>query len=286
MKTYIECIGCLVKQSVEIAKAHIPQDKQDTFIRTILKRISEMDYSNPPPIMATEMYSLVQELTGITDPYAEIKDYYNEKALNLYTEFKHLVTSSDDPFETALRIAVAGNIIDFGIGTKDSIQIRETVNRALSAQFAINHIEKLKENLSEAELVLYLADNAGEIVFDRLFIEQLGPKRVVCAVRHAPIINDATLDDAKKAGLCDVCRVISSGSRAPGTPLAMCSDEFRDLFARAQVVIAKGQGNFETLSQADRDIFFLFMAKCPVISTEAGVPVGSFIVMNQVQSLE
>ena len=281
MKTYIECIGCLVKQSVEIAKAHIPEDKQDVFIRTILRRISEIDYSNPPPIMATEMYSMVKDLTGITDPYAEIKNYYNQKALNLYPEFTRLVASSDDPFETALRIAVAGNIIDFGIGTKDSIQIRETVDRALNARFAINHIRDLKERLAEPGQVLYLADNAGEIVFDRLFIEQLGPERVVCAVRHAPIINDATLDDAKKVGLCDVCEVISSGSRAPGTPLDMCSDDFRDLFESAQVVIAKGQGNFETLSQASRDIFFLFMAKCPVISREAGVPVGSFIVMNQ-----
>ena len=280
MKTYIECIGCLVKQSVEIAKAHIPQDKQDTFIRSILKRISEIDYSNPPPVMATEMYSLVRDLTGIFDPYAEIKNYYNEKALKLYPEYTRLIASSDDPFETALRIAVAGNIIDFGMGTRDSIQIRETVDRALGARFAINHIDKLKEKLSGAPLVLYLADNAGEIVFDRLFIEQLGPDRVVCAVRHAPIINDATLNDADQAGLCDVCKVISSGSPAPGTPLAMCSDEFRELFAAAPVIIAKGQGNFETLNREDRDIFFLFMAKCPVISREAGVPVGSFIVMN------
>ena len=281
MKTYIECIGCLVKQSVEIAKAHIPEDKQDEFIRTILKSISEMDYSNPPPIMATEMYLLVRELTGVTDPYAEIKKYYNEKALNLYPEFARLVNSSDDPFDTALRIAVAGNIIDFGMGTKDSIQIRETVDRALSANFAVNHIGELKERLAQASLVLYLADNAGEIVFDRLFIEQLGPERVVCAVRHSPIINDATLADAEQAGLCDICKVISSGSGAPGTPLVMCSDEFRDLFAAASVVIAKGQGNFETLSKADRDIFFLFMAKCPVVAREADVPVGSFIVMNQ-----
>jgi len=281
MKTYIECIGCLVKQSVEIAKAHIPQDKQDTFIRTMLRSISEMDYSNPPPVMATEMYTLVKELTGITDPYADIKSYYNEKTLNLYPEFSRLVASSKDPFETALRIAVAGNIIDFGMGTRDNIQIRETVDRALNAQFAIDHINDLKERVSQPGLVLYLADNAGEIVFDRLFIEQLGPERVVCAVRHAPIINDATLDDARQAGLCDVCEVISSGSRAPGTLLPMCSDEFMDLFANAQVVIAKGQGNFETLSQADRDIFFLFMAKCPVISRETHVPVGSFIVMNK-----
>lgn len=281
MKTHIECIACLVKQAVEIAQEHIPQQKQDTFIRTILERISKMDYSDPPPLMATQMYSLVRGLTGVIDPYAGVKKYYNEKALGLYPEFARLVGSSHDPLETALRIAVAGNIIDFGMGTRDSIQIKETVDRALSARFAINDIGSLRERLTDASTILYLADNAGEIVFDRLFIEQLGPKRVVCAVRHEPIINDATMDDAGQAGLCSVCRVISSGSPSPGTPLHLCSQEFRRLFVRADVVIAKGQGNFETLSRPGRDVFFLFMVKCPVISREAGVPVGSFVVMNR-----
>ena len=193
--------------------------------------------------------------------------------------------SSDDPFETALRIAVAGNIIDFGVHTNDSIQIRATIEKALEAQFAIDHIRELKDRLCHASLVLYLADNAGEIVFDRLFVEQIGAGRVVCAVRHAPIINDATLDDAEQAGLCDVCRVISSGCTAPGTLIRECSDEFKTLFSSADIVISKGQGNFETLNHTDRDIFFLFMVKCQVISREVSVPVGGFVVMHSRRGL-
>jgi len=285
MNTYIECIGCLVKQAVEIAKAHVPEDMQDDFMRDILRTISEIDYSNPPPILATLMYSKVSELTGVNDPYKEIKSYYNEKALGYYPEMKDIVESSDDPFETALRVAVAGNIIDFGIGTKDSIQIGKTVERALRESFAVNHINELKDRLSAAKNVLYLADNAGEIVFDRLFIEQIGPERVVCAFRHAPIINDATLEDAAQVGIEGLCRVMSSGSCAPGTPISLCSDEFKDLFEKADVVISKGQGNFETLSDASREIFFLFMAKCHVISAEVGVPTGSFIAMRSVNQV-
>ncbi|MBN2298585.1 MAG: DUF89 family protein [Deltaproteobacteria bacterium] len=280
MKTYIECIACLVKQAVEISKLHIPKDSQDPFIRDVLVRISSMDYSKPPPVMAAEMYSMIKGLTGITDPYEEIKRYYNEKALTLYPELERLVADSEDPFETALRIAVAGNIIDFGIGTKDSIQIRATIETALKDRFAIDRIHELRQRLTDARLVLYLADNAGEIVFDRLFIEQIGAGRVVCAVRHAPIINDATLDDAEDAGLINVCRVISSGCTAPGTLLPLCSQEFKDIFESADVVVSKGQGNFETLNQSDRDIFFLFMTKCPVISREVGVPVGSFVSLH------
>ena len=280
MKTYTECIACLVKQAVEIAKLHVPGESQDRFIRDVLKRISNMDYSEPPPVMASEMYYMIRDLTGINDPYDEIKRYYNEKALTMLVELEGIVAESEDPFKTALRIAVAGNIIDFGIGTKDNIQIRGTLEKALKAEFAIDRIEELRGKNADAGSVLYLADNAGEIVFDRLFIEQIGPYRVTCALRHAPIINDATLNDAEHAGLSKVCRVISSGCTAPGTLIQSCSQEFMDLFSSADVVVSKGQGNFETLNLSDREIFFLFMVKCPVISREVGVPVGSFIALH------
>jgi uncharacterized protein with ATP-grasp and redox domains len=285
MRTSIECIGCLARQAVDIARLHIPANRREVFIREVLKGLAGFDYESSPPIMAMEMYEILRNLTAITDPFAEIKAVYNDKALALYPRLKEIIAASSDPTDTAIRIAVAGNIIDFAAGNHGAIPIEETLKRALVAPFAIDHMDRLRRSIDDGGTILYLADNAGEIVFDRVFIEEIGPDRVTSAVRDVPIINDATQEDAAAVGLSGVCTVISSGSKAPGTPLEICSDEFRDLFYSADSVIAKGQGNYETLDHAGRDIFFLFMVKCPIISREVGVAVNSFIAMLQSGSL-
>lgn len=281
MRTYIECIGCLVKQAVEIAQTNLSNELQEEFIRDVLGGLSRFNYSESPPILARNMYSLVRTLTGIHDPYADIKAFYNRKALEMYPYLKKIIRSSKDPVDTALRIAVAGNIIDFGSGTKESIKVENTVQTALDAAFSIDHVDRLREKIKTATSILYLGDNAGEIVFDRLFIEELGAHKVIFAARATPIINDATMEDARQVGLTDVCRVVSSGSEAPGTPLELCTDEFCDIYYSADLVISKGQGNFETLTDPKRSVFFLMMVKCAVISREVGVPVGSFIAMQR-----
>jgi len=274
-------VGCLVKQAIEIAQTNLKEDAREGFIREVLRQLSTFDYSNPPPIMALEMYGKIRQMAQINDPYAQIKEFYNNKALSLYPELKTLVKSSDDPLDTAMRIAVAGNIIDFGSGNKKDIAVEEVIQNALNSPFTIDDRGWLKETLKDASSILYLGDNAGEIGFDKIFIEELDPSRVTFATRDEPIINDATIKDAKEVGLTDICRVISSGSKAPGTPLDLCSEEFRDLFYSSDLVISKGQGNFETLSAPSREIFFLLMIKCPVIAREIGAPVGSFIAMKQ-----
>ena len=279
MQTSIECIGCLVRQAVDIARLNIPADSREVFIREVLRRLAGFDYESSPPIMAMEMYEILRDLTSINDPFAEIKAVYNEKALAFFPRLKEIMASSPYPIDTAIRIAVAGNIIDFAAGNHGAVPIEETLNSALVAPFAIDHMDRLKDRIKDAGSILYLADNAGEIVFDRVLIEEIGPERVTCAVRDVPIINDATMEDASAAGLDDICTVISSGSKAPGTPLELCSDEFRDLFYSVDTVIAKGQGNYETLTHTGRDIFFLFMVKCPIISREVGVALNSFIAM-------
>jgi uncharacterized protein with ATP-grasp and redox domains len=279
MRTSIECIGCLVRQAVGLARLNIPAEKQEVFIRDVLKGLAGFDYESPPPIMAMGMYKILRNLTSINDPFAGIKAVYNDKALAFYPRLKEIMASSSDPINTAIRIAVAGNIIDFAAGNHGTVPIEETLEKALVASFAIDHMGRLRQRIDDAGSILYLADNAGEIVFDRVLIEEIGPERVTCAVRDVPIINDATKEDAVIAGLTKICTVISSGSKAPGTPLEICTDEFRDLFYSADMVIAKGQGNYETLTHIGRDIFFLFMVKCPIISREVGVALYSFIAM-------
>ncbi len=280
MRTHLDCVGCLVRQALDIARQNIPEDLQRTFIRDVLKSLGELDFDSPPPIMAMEMYGMLRETLGIHDPYAEVKYDCNSKALALYPRLKEILASSADPFDAGVRMAVAGNIIDFAAGDHRRIPVEETLERALAVPFAIDHTDRLRQRVTDARSILYLADNAGEIVFDRVLIEELGPERVTCAVRDIPVINDATMQDAIQTGLDKVCTVISSGSPAPGTPLGLCTEEFRQLFYGADVVISKGQGNLETLCAPGRDVFFLFMVKCPIISGEVGAEMNSFIVME------
>jgi damage-control phosphatase, subfamily I len=281
MQTYPECIPCLIRHAGELAKHNLPDHARQGFLDEILAGIEGFDRSKAPPFFALEMYRTLRRRSGLDDPYAGRKALSNRKALDLVQKLRLAIESSPDRLEACLRIAVAGNIIDFGIDENHGAGMEETLERAQHARFAVDDSPELKARLRHARQVLYIADNAGEIVFDRLLIEEIGPGRVTCAVRSAPIINDATLLDAAQAGLDRICRVIASGSEASGTPLELCSNELRNLVAGSDVVISKGQGNFETLCDAGREVFHLFMVKCQVISDEVGAPLGSFMVMNR-----
>ncbi len=282
MKTYIECLACLVGQAIDIANASLDeQGEKEGFMRFVLKNLSTFDYENPPPIMAMQMYARIRELSSIDDPYEDIKKRYNDRALEMYPILKKMVSESPDPFNTALRLAIAGNIIDFGAGQRhEDISLDDTVERTLKEPFSIDNTLELKHRLEHASTILYIGDNAGEIVFDRILIEEIGPKKVTFVTREVPVINDATIKDARYVGLDRVCRVVSSGSRAPGTPLDICSKEFKDMFFSSDVVISKGQGNFETLSSVPREVFFVLMVKCPVISRDIGSEVGGLVVLR------
>jgi len=158
-------------------------------------------------------------------------------------------------------------------------QVHEAIDHALEAPLEAD-LAGFAETISSAKDILYLADNAGEIVFDRLLIEQMPLKKVTLAVKGAPIINDATMKDAEATGLTELVEVIDNGSDAPGTILEDCSEAFRQRFDEADMVIAKGQGNYETLSEADKDIFFVLKAKCSVIARDLGCQVGSLILQR------
>jgi uncharacterized protein with ATP-grasp and redox domains len=221
---------------------------------------------------------LIRKLIGNTDPYRELKQRFNRLALELCAELEERVGTSEDPLETAVRLAIAGNIIDLGVKTsiKES-DIERIIRDCLTADFDSRQVEEFRNAVSRAEKILYLADNAGEIVFDRLLIEQLPAEKVTVVVKGSPVINDATMEDAEFAGLTEMLEVIDNGSDAPGTILESCSQAFRNHFAEADLVIAKGQGNYETLSDVNKSIFFILKAKCPVIARDLGCEVGEMI---------
>lgn len=229
------------------------------------------------PALSRDLHALFKKYSGETDPYEVIKRQSNDQVLNMYPDLKEMIRRSDNPFETALRLAIAGNIIDYGISER--IDLTGTIERVLNSGFAINDSEDLKHAVSQAKTVLYLGDNAGEIVLDKLFIETMGHPDIWYAVRGAPVINDATIKDARYVHMDDVARIIENGHDAPSTILKRCSKAFNELYNKADVIISKGQGNLEgLLGQTNKQLYFLLMVKCDVIADVLGVNKGDFVV--------
>ena len=279
MKTTYDCIPCFIRQALDAARLTTSDENiHEQVLRGVLAAASKMDLDQSPPMMGQYIHQLIRELAGIHDPYKKIKDRFNRFALDLYPDLKQRIQTSSNPMDTAIRMAIAGNIIDFGVNAEiDRSIIFDTIEQAMLVQL-FGDIDMLRESIDSAKNILYLGDNCGEIVFDRLLIEQLPLDKVTFVVRGGPIINDATMGDARETGMTELVNVIDNGSNIPGTVLEKCSKEFRECFADADLIIAKGQGNYETLSSCEKNIFFLLQAKCPVISGHIGCEQGSFIV--------
>ncbi len=249
----------------------------EQLLRRVLRALGAMDLRQSPPAMAQRIHRLIRELTGENNPYRDMKDRFNRLALDVYPRLKDRVEASADSLEMAVRLAIAGNVIDMGVNNQlGDEEVYEAIDHALDAPFDAD-LAAFAEAASSARNILYLADNAGEIVFDKLLIEQIPLEKVTVAVKGSPIINDATMADAEATGLTELVEVIDNGSDAPGTILEDCSEAFRQRFDEADLIIAKGQGNYETLSDADKDIFFILKAKCPVIARDLGCEVGSLV---------
>ena len=281
MKTFFDCIPCFVRQALDSVRL-VTDDEvvHERLLREVLRAASEMDLRQSPPAMGQHIHQLIRRLTRQRDPYGEIKQRHNRLALELYPKLRALVRGSGSPLETALRLAIAGNVIDLGVNARlDESSVSEAIEGALSAPLN-GDVGAFAEAVSSARRILYLADNAGEIAFDRLLIEQMPVEKVTLAVRGAPVINDATMVDAQVAGIPGLVEVIDNGSDAPGTILEDCSPEFRRRFDRADLIVAKGQGNYETLGDVPKDIFFVLKAKCPVIARHLGCHVGSLVLQR------
>jgi damage-control phosphatase, subfamily I len=282
MKTSLDCIPCFARQALEAARFVSDSPKvHEQVIRSVLQEAAEMDLSVSPPVIGQKLHRTLRQLTGIKDPYAQIKKRFNELALEMMPKLTKEVEKAPDPLYHALRLAIAGNVIDLGVnGNLREEEIQGIIEDTLNEPFH-GDLEDFRKSTQKARNILYLADNAGEIIFDRLLIEKLPMNRLTLAVRGAPILNDALHEDAEMAGLCDLVEVIDNGSDAPGTIWEDCSRAFRQKFAEADLIIAKGQGNFETLSEETDRIFFLFKAKCPVIADHVGLPLGTHIAIRR-----
>lgn len=269
MKTCIDCIPCFMDQALRVGRI---ATKDEAKIKELLNyvgcMIKDIPMESTPPEIGDIIYGEVRKITGVDDPFKQIKKENIKEAQALYPELKEIVSKSENKLLTAIRIAIAGNVIDFGVNKE--FNLIEDVKQILKQNFAILHFDEFKKHLEKAESILYLGDNAGESVFDKILIEELN-KPVIYVVRDVPVINDVTYKDAIDSGLDEVAEIISSGTSAPGTILHTCNASFLEKFIHSDMIISKGQGNYEGLSSVDRPIFFLLKAKCPVIAKNLNV---------------
>jgi uncharacterized protein with ATP-grasp and redox domains len=282
MRIFLDCIPCFVRQALDSARL-VTDDEQihEQVVRKVLRLAADLDMSQSPPAIGQQIHRLIRELIGNNDPYHGLKQRFNRMAMRMCIELAERVRTSENPLETAVRLAIAGNIIDLGVKTSIAeSDIEKVIRDCLTADFDSQQIEEFRNAVSQAEKILYLTDNAGEIVFDRLLIEQLPVEKVTVVVKGKPVINDATMEDADFAGLTEIVEVVDNGSDGPGTILESCSQAFRQCFNQADLIIAKGQGNYETLSEIGKNIFFILKAKCPVIARDLGCEVGEMILQK------
>lgn len=281
MKTALDCIPCILRQTLDAARL-VSDDPaiHSNIMRDTLGMLKEIDFNQSPPAIAQIIHRSIRKQSGINDPYSQLKTKQNQLALEMIPILRDKIKASPDPLLLAARLAIAGNIIDLGVnGDLKLIDIQRAVDQALSEPF-IGDAEQFRQAVNRARSILYLADNAGEIAFDSLLIEQLRAERVTLAVRGSPVINDATIEDAKEVGLDKLVKVMNNGSDAPGTILSDCDENFQQLFQQADLIIAKGQGNFETLSEEPVNIFFLFKVKCLMVASLVGQPIGTQILLH------
>ncbi|MEA3305841.1 MAG: ARMT1-like domain-containing protein [Candidatus Omnitrophota bacterium] len=290
MKTYLDCVPCFFKQALEAARfAGADRKTQRKILNELSKAMPALSLAVSPPEMGRVIYGLVKKFTGRKDPFKKAKDESNRLALGIYDTLKKKVSHSHDGLLTSLELAIAGNIIDYGV--KNSLDVNKELQKILNEEHKtikkessrLFNYPEFKRALKKAGLILYLGDNAGEIVFDRVLIEKIKSlykdKRVIYAVKEKPIINDALMEDAHRCGIDRMAKVVSSGLDTPGTVLSLCSKKFLKIYKDADMIISKGQGNFEALSEQKRPIFFLFMAKCPVVARHVGCNLGDIILL-------
>jgi len=275
MKISRECIHCLARQAVEIAEEATSNVKmQEEIIKRSIQELAEMDFNETAPEIGFRMHQHAKNISGINDPYKTLKEQYNEIAQEIYeriTEDKWLY-NAEDPFDMACRLAIAGNIIDFSVGLKlEHSDVIKSVEDSIKHDIFGTGTISLRQAVEKADNIMYIADNAGEVIFDKFLLENLPTNKVTYVVKGGPIVNDATMHDAISAGIVDLVRVIDNGHSAQGTILKDCSSTFITEFNKADLVISKGQANFETLSDIkDKTIFYLLRAKCSSVASAIG----------------
>jgi len=248
-------------------------------VHAVADYLTRIDSSNDSMMVAETVHQMIKDTLGNPDPYFDVKEEYTEIAERMESLIGELASQGDDPLLTAIKIAIAGNIIDFGAGS--GFDVEKAIRGSLDFALAVNHYEAFRETLDKAGTILYLCDNTGEIYFDKPLLKLLAGRDVTICVRGGPILNDATREYAERAGLHEFGTLIDTGILSPGFPIDRVQAGARDLFYGSDMVISKGQANFETLNNVVRPGFFLLMkVKCDLVARILGTRYGDIVLME------
>ena len=285
MNIKYDCLPCVTRQLIKLATKVTDDDLiQKEIITQGLKVISTENFNASAPYITGLIYDIAKRESGISDPYLDEKNEFNQIAEVLIRDLalREKIMESSNPIDTALRLSIAGNIIDFSLGIDvDENGVRASIDQSLKAKLHGVTTSDLTDAIAKAEHILFIGDNAGEIVFDKLLIELLPLKKIKYVVKGGPIVNDATLKDAINVHMDDLVSIVDTGVAIQGVELSTCSPDFIKLFNEADLIISKGQANFESLSnEKNKNIFFLLRAKCRTISNEIGCEKGAFVLLN------
>jgi uncharacterized protein with ATP-grasp and redox domains len=283
MNTSLDCIPCFVRQAAEAVGLSVADEsRRADIMRSVLSQLAGSDWNGSPTVVAQRLHRGIRKETGDPDPYGAFKARMNRLALELLPCLRQAARLEEQPGTAMVRVALAGSLINAGAKRGLSeMDVRTAVCRACRGDCPIDLARDLFLAAEQARHILFLTDNAGEIVLDRVLIEALPTARMVVGVRGSPVINDATVADAEMAGLQDIVTVMPNGSDAPGTLLDDCSDDFRRVFEASDLIIVKGQGNYASLHTTAKHVFFLLHVTCPCVAAHSGVPVGSMAICER-----
>jgi len=284
----MECLPCLLNQGIRVARLYLEnEEEQRILLKSIIAEIAVMDHNASAPYIAHKIQRALKEILENPDPYQKEKRYFNQEMLKLEGDFYALVESAVNPLDIALKLAAAGNIIDFGPGydlSRDNVL--KTIKESMEKDYSQEVFVSLASALKDADKLLYLGDNAGEIVFDKIFIRTIKEcyphLQIDFATRGEPIMNDITEEDAYMVGIDEYAHIINNGTDIPGTILEHCSDSFVNVFNEADVIISKGQGNFESLyGNGYNNLYYIFLCKCDLFMDRFGARRNDLVLMKE-----
>lgn len=287
MKMQPECVSCILEQVKTVTTMlGLDQQEKDAAMQDALNHLANADYEGCTPESMGNLWQVLLTHVKDADPYAQIKTQSNKEAEKMIPATREKIERADDPLTIALKYSIAGNLIDYGL--KEPVPLEEQnaqIDAIAHTPFSIDDSALLRQTLRKSKTLLYLGDNAGEIVFDKLLIETIRSMfpqlSIAFVVKGSPVLNDVTYREAREVGMQDVARILDNGDSSPGTVLPRTSEAFRQEFMAADVVLSKGQGNFESLGESGKEnLFFLFTAKCDSVCEEAGVPKFSIVCMK------
>lgn len=279
MKVRVGCIPCIMKQAFNVARLSTDDaGVQREILNEVMDAVRVSAFDASPAEESNVAYLCAARISGNADPYCRKKHEFNQRLLSMYDDFAATVAHSAEPLRTAAKLAVAGNAIDLGI--EHLFDLETDMARATELTFEIDDFPRFADEIARARHVLYVADNSGEIVLDKLLIKTMAVPNITVAVRQAPLINDATMVDAREIAMGDVATIITNGYDGIGAPLARVGPQFRSAWEEADVVVSKGQANFETLDDAGGNVFFLLKAKCDYVADELGVSCGQTVLIH------